>query len=179
MILGILASSGGGASTAYESIATTTITSNTSFTLSSIPSTYTHLQLRINMVKTAAGANEIFMRFNGDTATNYASHKMTGTGSTINASGATSRTSIYALAGFSGAITTYSNVAVIDILDYANTTKNKTSRSLNGGDQNAASSYIEVDSGLWLNTAAITSITIFSTSTFTSGSIALYGIKAA
>jgi hypothetical protein len=67
---------------------------------------------------------------------------------------------------------------VIDILDYANTNKYKTTRLINGRDQNG-SGFIWFNSGLWQNTNAITSLTF----TAQNGnyaqysSFALYGIK--
>ena len=67
---------------------------------------------------------------------------------------------------------------VIDILDYANTNKYKTLRTLNGGDANGSGN-IQIESGSWRNTAAITSITLtHNGSGFTQySSFALYGIK--
>jgi len=69
-------------------------------------------------------------------------------------------------------------VSVIDILDYANTSKNKTIRALDGMDANGSGQVI-LNSGLWINTAAITSVTLqASASSFTTAShFALYGIK--
>jgi hypothetical protein len=67
---------------------------------------------------------------------------------------------------------------VIDILDAYSTTKNKTMRTLNGlsgGEVN-----IRVGSGLWRNTNAITSVTIFdadSTNLVTGSRFSIYGIK--
>jgi hypothetical protein len=68
---------------------------------------------------------------------------------------------------------------VIDILDYANTNKNKTIRSLAGSDANGSGT-IWFGSIAWLSTSAITSLSfnIESGSNFTQySSFALYGIK--
>jgi hypothetical protein len=71
-------------------------------------------------------------------------------------------------------------VAVCDILDYTNTNKYKTVRSLSGHDQNG-SGYVTLMSGSWRNTAAITSITILRDSGGANltqySQFALYGIK--
>ena len=48
---------------------------------------------------------------------------------------------------------------VCDILDYTNTNKYKTVRALSGHDQNG-SGVIQLRSGFWRSTSAITSITI-------------------
>jgi hypothetical protein len=69
---------------------------------------------------------------------------------------------------------------LIDILDYASTTKNKTLRGFTGADLNGSGNS-NIVSGLWINTAAITSIQIIAEATaFKAGStFALYGIKEA
>jgi len=69
---------------------------------------------------------------------------------------------------------------VIDILDYANTNKYKTSRNLAGYDNNSGGR-VSLNSGNWRNTNAITSITLTCRSdNFQQYSqFALYGIKGA
>jgi hypothetical protein len=71
---------------------------------------------------------------------------------------------------------------VVDILDYKNTNKNKTIRSIGGYDINGSGSgyaYTSFYSGNWRSTSAVTSITF----TMVAGdyaqysSFALYGIK--
>jgi hypothetical protein len=70
---------------------------------------------------------------------------------------------------------------VFDILDYTNTNKYKTIRTLSGTNNNSAgtNSYVRFSSGLWMNTNAITSVTIYAASgNFAQHSqLALYGIK--
>jgi hypothetical protein len=71
--------------------------------------------------------------------------------------------------------------AVLDILDYADTSKNTTFRHLGGFDNNG-NGEIWITSGLWANTAAVSSIQIGpdgqnnDLSVYTT--LALYGIKA-
>lgn len=170
--------SGGASLSSYESIATTTVSGGTSFTFSSIPSTFEHLQIRYNLVM-GSGADAIFVRYNSDTGSNYARHGLYGTGAAVGATGTASTTAMYAYGFFNGVIQTYPNVGIVDILDYVSTTKYKTLRTFAGADQNGSGGNVSVGSGLWMNTAAITSITISSGSTFNSGTIALYGIKEA
>ena len=184
MILGILASAGGAAATAYESIATATGTgSSGTITFSSIPSTYTHLQLRMLTRDAFAttGIDYVKLRFNSDSGTNYARHQLKGDGSTATATGAVTLDNILLYGHPLGSNT--ANVMgtyIVDILDYASTTKNKTVRSLSGCDLNATGQILVI-SGLWLNTNAISTITIDAGGTFftTSSTFALYGIKAA
>jgi predicted patatin/cPLA2 family phospholipase len=68
---------------------------------------------------------------------------------------------------------------VIDILDYADTNKFKTTRTLNGVSSNASSAidYIFLVSGLWRSTSAITSITLTGNNFAQYSHFALYGIK--
>lgn len=70
------------------------------------------------------------------------------------------------------------DVTILDILDYSNTSKNKTARSLRGCDNNG-SGYVGLQSSLWINTSAISQLEIFvNGSTFNQFStFALYGIK--
>ena len=160
----------------YESIATVTVGAGGSSTVSftSIPSTYTHLQIRTSMQSSLSSYG--LMRFNSDSGSNYTSHFLYGDGSTATATALTSQSSIYALRGSPS--TNYYAGTVIDILDYRNTNKYKTTRSLAGNDENG-SGYVFFLSGLWLNTNAITDITIITQSgTFAQySSFALYGIK--
>lgn len=177
-ILGVIASSISPFinSTSYESIATVNVgsTPQSSITFSSIPSTYTHLQIRCFVMGNTGTSS--FMRFNGDTGANYVWHTIYGISSAIGSNSGTSQTGIFANGFNEGFSTTYPTVAVIDILDYTNTNKNKVTRNLNGQDWNSPGS-ISLASGLWQNTAAINSITIYTSSFTNYSSFALYGIK--
>ncbi len=163
---------------AYDSIATVTASGSSAvLSFTSIPQTYTHLQIRIS------GGNAGYacdMQFNSDTGNNYSSHRLTGNnGSAVTAG---SRTSFGAIrfAQWSGLYYSGSvaSGAIMDILDYGNTNKYKTSRDLTGYDTNSFG-YIDFESGLWMSTAAITRIDLtMATGNWASGStVALYGIK--
>ena len=167
----------------YESIATTTLSSSAAtITFSSIPSTYTHLQVRGIARDTSAGTTEIdiIMRYNGDSGTNYAFHYLYGNGSATGAAGLGTRSDPRAgLAVNGGALANTFGVVVADILDYKNTNKYKTTRVLAGTDRNGAGTVV-FESTLWNNTAAITQIdlTVSGGSSFaTYSQFALYGIK--
>ena len=187
-ILGIFASAQQGANATgdYESIATTTVGAGgaSTITFSSIPSTYQHLQIRGIARITDPGANRdsIELKFNSDTGSNYARHSLWGSGSTASAFAATS-TPYILLTDFAAGNATASifGTTVTDILDYTNTNKYTTVRSLGGVDLNAAVTvYDGLNSGVWMNTAAITTITLtpFSGYDFAQYTqFALYGIK--
>jgi hypothetical protein len=167
---------------AYESIATTTVsTSVSSVTFSSIPSTYTHLQLRwIARSDRAATQDFVDIRLNSDTGANYAAHLLYGDGAAASAAAYVSNTSV-GLVFMPAASSTGSvfGVGVMDILDYTNTNKYTTTRVLGGADING-SGRIVLGSGVWMNTAAVTTLTIITdnASTYTQYSkFALYGIK--
>jgi len=174
-ILGIMASAISGNLWApgkdYDSIATVTVsTTASSITFSSIPATYRHLQIRL-FSKNSTDNGTISMRYNGDSASNYSLHDLYGNGATASSLGAANQT--YTFASLTGS--TQAAVSIIDILDYADTNKYKTNRSLIGVDYNG-NGYLWFSSGNWRNTAAITSIVLAATFTqYTSA--ALYGIK--
>jgi hypothetical protein len=167
-ILGIFASQISGhlfaPSGAYDSIATTTVGAGgaSSVTFSSIPATYTHLQVRyIGRDNRASASDDLMFRFNSDSTTgNYNSHRLIGDGSSASADRVT---------GFAGTLSAFVTGAtagasmfgagVTDILDYANTNKYKTTRSIGGNDQNG-SGFVSFISGLWMSTSAITNIEI-------------------
>jgi hypothetical protein len=189
-ILGIYASQISGhlfaPSGAYDSIATGVGTgSSGTIVLSSIPSTYTHLQIRY-LVKTSRAAVNDYIRIeiNGDTtSSNYRSHSLYGNGTTAYAETAANSLALGDVPGNTNA--DMYGVGVIDILDYANTSKYKTVRTLQGYDQNSAStgaSWSGITSGLWMSTSAINSISIIvgTGPNFTNQTrFALYGIKGA
>jgi len=184
-MLGIMASSISGSkisTSSYDSIATTTLsTATASVTFSSIPATYTHLQLRfIARSSRTATQGYIVTRFNGDSGTNYSMHTVEGDGATAssNAYSTVSYGSLYEISAASSTASIF-GAGVVDILDYANTNKYKTLRASQGDDKNG-SGRVYLTSGLWQNTAAITSIVFTEYNGFNFeqySSFALYGIK--
>ena len=183
-ILGIMASSMQPALKAgsFESIATVTVGSGgaSSVTFSSIPSTYTHLQLRFIVRSDSGGYGKL--TFNSDaTGSNYYAHELTGNGSSAGAAAYAGSSYSAAIFQASGIVTT-ANIflaGVLDVLDYTSTNKNKTFRVLEGYDTNGGG-IVQLSSGLWSATpTAITSITLsISSGSFQNYShFALYGIK--
>ena len=164
----------------YESIATFSATgSETTFTFTSIPSTYKHLQLRAIFQRNGGTQLDVGLRFNSDTGSNYSWHNIEGDGATVLASGNPSTSYAYIGKAPGTATSNIYGVSITDIHDYSSTTKNKTLRSFNGKDENSSNGSIQLLSSAWYNTNAISSITIYTFGDLiNSGStFALYGIK--
>jgi hypothetical protein len=170
----------------YESIATVNVgaggTSSISFT--SIPSTYTHLQIRgILRANTGGGSNTggLVLQFNSDTGANYTSnHVLYGTGSSALAAATGTSMASGSVVNYpqSAATTNAYGVMVADILDYANTNKYKTVRGLGGYDGNDTNGIVTFRSFAWMNTSAITSITVGVSNDFAQYStFELFGIR--
>lgn len=149
-----------------------------------IPATYTHLQLRgiARSATTGSGGNfGTYIRINSDSGNNYAFHQLWGNGSSVQASAGTSQNVIYTLhAGpRAGDLANAFSAQIIDFLDYANTNKFKTVRTLGGHNLNNTSAQrIALTSGLWRSTSAISRIDFYvegNIGQFTE--MALYGIK--
>jgi hypothetical protein len=160
----------------YEPIATTTLGSATSsVTFSGISGTYTDIKVVINAAVTSSADNVCF-RYNGDTGSNYSRTGLAGTGTS--ALSARSLNATFNEIDYYGYLETVPSFIAADIMNYSNSTTYKTvlGRSSNAGNGTGATA------GLWRNTNAITSITIFTKGgiNFAIGSVfTLYGIKAA
>ena len=168
----------------FESIATTTLATTTaSIEFTSIPATFTHLQIR-GIQRFSGTPNEfIYYQLNSDTtAANYNSHSVRGDGaSTISSSFLTTYPGIVQDRNVPGS-TNASNVfgcTVFNLLDYTNTNKFKTAKILGGYDSNG-SGVVSLSSGCWRSTSAVTSIKlILGNGSFVQySSFALYGVKA-
>jgi hypothetical protein len=165
--------------TDFYQIATTTVGStavaNVEFT--SIPADYTHLQIRaITKDSRGTAPNNVYMQFNADTGTNYSYHGLIGNGSA--ASSDAGATQSFVIVGIDSTATSTFGAFICDILDYKDTNKYKTTRSILGYDANGSGS-VRMWSGNWRNTNAITSIKLYADSGNLSqySSFALYGIK--
>jgi len=164
----------------YESIATYTVGAGgvSSVTFSSIPQTYKHLQVRGIFKPTSA--SWVVAYFNGD-ATNtskYSEHDLRGDGSSASAEATSNAACAYFILGIPVATNTFA-AGVTDILDYTNTNKYKTIRSLSGMDANGSGN-IDLTSSGWRDTSAINQIVLQLNSLETIpqySSFALYGIK--
>ena len=161
-----------------------------SVTFAGIPAGYSHLQIRM-IGKTVATVLEQYnprIRLNSDTGANYTLHFVRGYGTTVDKGASTSQTNGWAgVSAFPSSNAAYTNVfgtSVLDILDYANTSKNKTLKTLNGFEANGAGNGTNeagqsgISSSLWMNTSVVTGVTIYSDSDFAQySSFALYGVK--
>lgn len=148
-------------------------------TFSSIPQTYQHLQLRVIGRSTeSATRSSLYIAANADYGSNYAYHHLTGDGSTASASGTANGGIAGAYRALSGATAGASifGAAVVDILDYTSTTKNKTFRMLSGNDNNG-NGEVTFSSSVWRSTATITLLVVstnFNLAQYSTAS--LYGV---
>lgn len=198
-ILGTI-SSGFTETTSFESIATASVgpSGDAYVEFTSIPSTYQHLQIRgfASTSRTFYGTDSYHLRFNSDTSTNYNYGYLRVDGGSPAVSGGvvsyhydTGQSEIYI--GSAAGTTTIATsgdgafgVSVIDILDYKDTNKYKTIRTLSGVDINGVlnsyAGFVYLQSGLWKSTSAISSIRITGDTSFRQHThFALYGIKGA
>jgi hypothetical protein len=137
-----------------------------SYTFSSIPSTYTDIILIINDM---GGDTSYKINVNGDTGSNYSSTFMYGETSAVSGRGSS--------ATAAPTVGRRPGNTIIQFQNYSNTTTNKTFISRG----NASNHIVIATASLWRSTAAINSITVTPESgSFASGvTFALYGIKAA
>jgi hypothetical protein len=149
----------------FDSLATAVVPSggSASVTFSGIPTQYRHLQIRGIAKTTSSGW--LSAQFNDDaTAGRYQRHFIFGDGAggtgSSGWSGTTSSNNI--VFGYSNSSSGSSfNAFVWDIIDYADTSKGKTTKSLMGLDMNGGGGFIElVSGGYFFASTAITKIVI-------------------
>lgn len=179
--LGLLSQGGGGAAAgSFELISTASGTGSSGvIDFTSIPSTYTHLQIRYTAKNTSTNA-DLNITFNNVTSASYARHHVLGNTTAISSGNSTSATSISLLDAV--APSTTANVTangIIDILDYANANKNKTLRAFYGVLQAYTTSRIYLASGFLDSTTAISRVTLTASGNnfSTASRFSLYGIK--
>jgi hypothetical protein len=168
----------------FEAISSVTVGSggaaNIEFT--SIPATYQHLQVRlVARSSRAQNTDGLSIRLNGISTNTYAYHNLNGDGSSATAAGSSSQPSVddSIFLAANNLTSTIFAASVIDILDYASSSKNTTLRIFGGHDRNGGG-VVTVSSGLFASTAAVTSIRLFpAVGSFQEYSTAaLYGVKA-
>lgn len=164
------------AASSFESIATLTPSGTTSAAFTSIPSTYKSLQVRITARENST--DSVNMSVNSLTGiANYYTHYVYGTGASIFISyeNQVNGVSEVVRAPNGGNVV---GTSIIDIIDYASTSKLKTARGASGWLDPSLGRQVRIFTG-WINTtAAISTLTFAAPSTFTAGTtIALYGIK--
>jgi len=168
----------------FQSIATIDVTSAVaSIEFTSITSDYTHLQIRgIARSTQAVSSNVLIMYLNNVTtaASNYSTHLLSGEGSSATAYGSSNDVIQNVITAGSNTASNFGSFC-FDILDYTNTNKVKTVRTLGGYDDNG-SGIIRFGSGmLHSSTAAITRIKLQPSGGNLAqySQFALYGIKGA
>ena len=165
--------------TTFTKIAAVTVGSggSSSIAFSSIPSTYTDLCLKVSLRSNASRINEdLLVSFNGSTS-NRTWTFLEGNGSSASAaSGTDGRFSTFN--ANTSTANTFGN-AELYIPNYAGS--NYKSVSIDTvTENNATSAYTEIETALWSNTAAITSITCtlaFGTLFMQYSTATLYGIS--
>lgn len=160
-------------------IATHTVTSDGAVgaNFTSIPQTFSHLQLRIVGRSTlASSADNMYCRFNGDSNAIYTGNSVYGDGSSV-AQGNYMGYDAWEIGLVAGgnSITNVFSAVISDILDYSNTSKNKTIQTVGGYDNNG-NGQIVLKSGLYSSTNAITSMNVSYPPFKTGTRFDLYGI---
>ncbi len=160
-------------------IAGQTITTGSgSFQFTSIPQTFTHLQMRYSFRGSDAGLySYLNVYINGSAyGTNYSGHTLQGDGSTVGVTNIVSGGGIGNLyaPGASATANVFAS-GIVDLLDYTNTNKNKVVRVLHGYDANGSGLAI-FGSGQLLSTSTVTSLGIFNFTSAAGCRIDLYGI---
>ncbi len=149
-------------------------------TFSSIPQDYKHLVVIGRGRDSTSGTGfDVFMRFNGDSGSNYLRQYLFATGSTVTAALSSGLTSM-SVGVFPGATATPATVGQFEMLIpwYSSNAFNKTGVSTLGSVANTGSG-VFVGSGLsmWSNNVVITQIDIIATGNFNAGTaFELYGL---
>lgn len=157
------ASGAGGGAGAFDLLETTTLTSSAaSVTFSGLDaySDYKHLQIRMVAGCAAGFVSSGYLELNGDSTASYSHHRLQGNGSSVSSDGGSSDNYILIQAMLSD--NDYPNefaAGVFDVLDFSSSSKNTTIRALHG-DKGTGSQKVSLSSGAYLNTDAITSITL-------------------
>ena len=163
-------------------IASATPTSGNQVTFSGIPQNFTHLQIRAFARGTTSFADGLtwYLRLGSDSGANYGFHQLFGNGTSPFSSAGTPSNNMDASQVFadSSAAANIYGVAITDILDYTNTNKNKTIRTVGGWDGNSGRGRAVLASGHWRNTNAVTVVDCIIDGGWVAGSrIDLYGIS--
>jgi hypothetical protein len=170
---------------AMEPIATSIITGNavTGFDFQNIPQTYQDLRLVLfaRNTSTSVTISNCIPQFNADGGTNYSYTVMRGNGTAASSFRSSNQNFTYG-GSFGSGNATFGifGCAVIDILDYKNTSRFKTLLCKSGVDL-IGSGDTDISVSTWRSTAAINRIVIGQSygTAYVSGSTAtLYGIKA-
>ena len=182
--MGLLGASLSGGAGAFDLLETQVLASSASSvtfsSLDTLAAGYQHLQIRAVARSTRTEVNAgIFMLLNGVTTASYSRHGLVGDGSSVSSFGVSAQTLMNStpIPAANATASAFGGM-VLDILDPFETTKNTTARALGG----VASNYneLQLSSSAYYNTAAVSSVTLYTINDFATGSrFSLYGIKAA
>jgi len=158
----------------YDALASYTVGAGgiSSVTFGGLPTggQYRHLQIKVfgKTTDTTAGLiTDTYWQYNGDTSANYAQNYLLGNGNGANAvysTGVSGSTVIRANSSVMGSASAFANmfgVTTIDILDYANPNKLKTSRHFGGSSTGTSATQVDYDMGLWNSLQPISSIKLY------------------
>jgi hypothetical protein len=163
-----------------EEVLTSSQASVTFSSLDTLAAGYQHLQIRYVIRTNRSGSNNDVIRveLNGDSSASYRWHQLAGNGSSVSSSASGADTAMWAsyvstqdhASGVFGA-------GVIDLLDCFETSNNTTIRTLGG--TTGAITQINLTSGAWFNTAAVTSVKLFQygSTMDTNSRLTLIGLK--
>lgn len=167
----------------FESIATTTVGAGgtKTITFSSIPSTYKHLQVRFMTKDTySLVADWVSFGMSANGTNTWRVHYFYGDGSSISVNTTTTAAIFFTTPNSASSLNDIFGVGIIDIIDYANTNKNKTFNVLTGLDNNTNTIFSKINqqSLLKIDTTAIDTLTFTGDANFAEKTtFALYGIK--
>ena len=142
---------------AYTLIATQTLLNPTAtVTFTGIPQGFKDLMLECvsNNDVAGSGSQNMRVRFNGDTGTNYSGTRIYGTGTAASSERDSNTAFIYI--GAVGNASAGPAITTINVLSYSNASVYKTALGRGG----EAGSAINAGASLWRSTAAITSISL-------------------
>jgi hypothetical protein len=182
ILLGILNSQvpPSGAGNSYDLLETTilgSVTASVTFSNLNTYSDYKHLEVRVTAKSNDTNNQALRVVLNADNASNYNWHRLEGDASLVTSTAqANDARMVAGLIARSTGSGEFSN-HIISVLDFSNSSKNKTIRTLSGFFQ-TADKRIQLSSGARRNTAAITSLRLEAFASFQTGSrFSLYGIK--
>ena len=167
----------------YEKITTVTVGAGgaSSIAFTSIPQIYTDLVVKVSARRSDSSEGSLSTRFNSDSGSNYSNRTIRGSGTAASSSieSANNLLPFWVIDGTGYTANTFAS-ANIYIPNYTSANQKSVSAE-NVAENNNATSYMQMTSGLWSGTAAITAITLYAneqaTGTFAQYSTAtLYGV---
>lgn len=164
----------------YFQIATASPTSGGLVTLSNIPQTYTHLQIRFSLGMSGGGDSGLYFRVNGDSSSIYHWHDLyfSGNNNSNQASNSTSDIFITNHAQFQSPNENWPTGGYIDILNYTSSQK-KVLKIMASANTMTNSEGGAFGSALYDSTNAITSISFVAHGSyaFNKGKVGLFAIR--